>query len=282
MPHIEFEIRSTDGLTLYGQEWTPEGKPKSVVCLVHGLGEHCGRYSHAAETFNREETALIAFDLRGHGRSEGKRGHASSYELLMSDIFQYLEKARQRDPTAPLFLYGHSLGGNLVIHYALREHPKLAGVIASAPLLRLSFAPPAWKTTLLRLMYRFWPSLSLPSGLETSALSRDAEVVRSYQNDPLVHNQISARLGIDMLEAGEWNLEHAAEFPLPLLLMHGDADRITSAQASREFAARAGETCTLKIQKNLYHELHNELEQNEVLADVIRWMNQVTSLRKTN
>ncbi|MBC8206216.1 MAG: lysophospholipase [Kiritimatiellaeota bacterium] len=279
---MKVEITTSDGLKLCGQEWTPDAEVKAVVCLVHGLGEHCGRYEHVAETLNRHRIALVAFDLRGHGQSGGKRGHAPSYERLMSDIFQGLENARKRYPNLPLFLYGHSLGGNLVIHYALQKHPDLTGVIASAPLLRLPFEPPAWKTGLLRRMYALWPRLTLPSGLETAALSRDTGVVRAYRNDPLVHDRISARLGVDMLDAGEWNLEHAAEFPLPLLLMHSDTDRITCAQASREFAKRAGQTCTLKVWEKLYHDLHQEAEQREVLAVVLEWMEQTATYSNVN
>ena len=292
MTHFEFEIKTADGLKLHGQGWEPEGEAKAAVCLVHGMGEHSGRYVHMAEAFNRAGTALIAFDLRGHGRSEGKRGHAPNYEALMSDIFQLLETAKQRYPDLPVFLYGHSLGGNLAIHYALRHRPNLAGVVASAPLLRTAFKPPAWKMVLLRSMYRLRPGFTLPRGVDDTALSRDVKVVQAYQNDPLVHDRISARLAIDMLRVGEWNVEHAVEFPLPLLLMHGDADRITSAQASREFASRAKDQCTLKIWDGLYHELHNEPfmvnlhgepfmvnlhgepEQSEVLAHALEWMKQ--------
>ena len=272
MPHREFTIESYDDLTLQGQEWATDAETRAVVCLVHGLGEHCGRYSHVAEAFSDAGYALMTCDLRGHGHSEGKRGHAPNYSALMDDIFQLIEAAKKRYPDAPVFLYGHSLGGNLVIHYALRRLPKLVGVIASAPLFRTAVKPPAWKITLLRAMYGLWPSLTISSGLEMSALSRDDNVVQAYQNDPLVHSRVSARLAMDMLRFGEWNMRHATDFPCPLLLMHGKADRITSAKASREFAHRAGEPCALKVWDGLYHELHNEPEQNEVLAHIIDWM----------
>lgn len=272
MPCFDFKIESHDGLKLHGQSWEPEAGTKAVVCLVHGLGEHCGRYVHVAETFNNAGYALMSFDLRGHGRSEGKLGHAPDYVVLMDDIFQLLETARERHPDLPLFLYGHSLGGNLAIHYALRCQPTLAGIIATAPLFKTASKPPAWKLFLLRAMHGLWPSLSISSGLETAALSRDPEVLQHYRNDPLVHNRISARLAIDMLHNGEWNLQHAAELPCPLLLMHGDADRITSAKASREFARRADAVCTLKIWDGFFHELHNEPGKNDVLAFIRKWM----------
>ena len=272
MPSFEFKIESNDGLKLHGQGWEPDAGTKAVVCLVHGLGEHSGRYGHVGEAFNRAGYALIACDLRGHGRSEGPRGHAPNYTALMEDIFQLLEAAKERYPDLSVFLYGHSLGGNLVLHYALRQRPDLTGIIATAPLFRTASKPPAWKLAMLRAMCRLRPSLSTSSGLEVNALSRDEKVVRAYRNDPLAHDRVSARLAVNMLRSGQWNLKHATEFTLPLLLMHGDADRITSVQASREFAASVKDRCTLKIWGGLYHELHNEPERNRVLDYILDWL----------
>jgi len=272
MQHFEFEWQTEDGLRLYAQGWQPETEPRGVVCLVHGLGEHSGRYTHLAAFLNRAGYALLAFDLRGHGKSEGQRGYAPSYEVLLDDIANFLAEAAERYPDRPRFLYGHSLGGTLVIEYALCRRPQLAGVIATGPLLRTAFEPPAWKLTLAKIMRSAWPTLALSNELDRQALSRDPEVVRAYNDDPLVHDRLSARLGMDMLQSGLWALEHAAEFPLPLLLMHGGADRLTSAQASREFAAQAGEVCTLKIWDGFYHEIHNEPEQAQVFEYLLGWL----------
>ncbi len=272
MQHFEFEWQTEDGLRLYAQGWQPETEPRGVVCLVHGLGEHSGRYTHLAAFLNRAGYALLAFDLRGHGKSEGQRGYAPSYEVLLDDIANFLAEAAERYPDRPRFLYGHSLGGTLVIEYALCRRPQLAGVIATGPLLRTAFEPPAWKLTLAKIMRSAWPTLALSNELDRQALSRDPEVVRAYNDDPLVHDRLSARLGMDMLQSGLWALEHAAEFPLPLLLVHGGADRLTSAQASREFAAQAGEVCTLKIWDGFYHEIHNEPEQAQVFEYLLGWL----------
>ena len=272
MKHYEFMMISDDGLALQGQGWEPDEGARLVVCLLHGLGEHCGRYSHMADAFNREGIAMLAFDLRGHGRSEGRRGHAPGYARLMSDTEKLLNKAAEMFPQLPCFLYGHSLGGNLAIYYALKKRPDLAGVIASAPLLRLAFNPSQWKTGILRGMRAMRINFPIRSGLDDTALSRDLNVVRTYRNDPLTHDLISARLAMDMLRYGQWELKHAGDFPLPLLLMHGESDRITSVAASVEFAARAGQTCTLKIWDGLDHELHNEPEQKQVFAYVMDWI----------
>jgi len=275
MQNFEFGWKTEDGLQLYAQGWQPEAQPKGVVCLVHGLGEHSGRYAHLAAFLNQAGYALLAFDLRGHGKSEGQRGHAASYEALMDDVSHLLEEAAERYPDRPRFLYGHSLG-SAAINYALHRHPPLAGVIVTGPAFRPAFEPPAWKLTLGKIMYNLWPTLSMSNELDRQALSRDPEVVRAYNNDPLVHDRVTARFAMDFLQAGLWALEHAAEFPLPLLLMHGGADRITSAQASREFAAQAGDLCTLKIWDGLYHEIHNEPEKEQVFAYLLEWLKSKT------
>ncbi len=272
MPHFEFEIIADDDLKLYGQGWEPDGGTKAVVCLLHGLGEHCGRYDHMAKAFNQNQYALLAFDLRGHGKSEGKRGHAPNYTLLMSDIEKLLNKAAMRYPDRPCSLYGHSLGGNLAIYYVLRKRPNLTGVIASGPLLRLAYRPSVWKNGILRGMQAIRLNFSMRSGLDDTALSRDLDVVRNYRNDPLTHDLISARLAMDMIRYGQWNLNHASEFYLPLLLMHGEADQITSATATAEFAKKVAHGCTLKIWENFNHELHNEPEQQQVFDYVLEWM----------
>jgi acylglycerol lipase len=192
---------------------------------------------------------------------------------LLDDIAHFLAEAAARYPDRPRFLYGHSLGGNLVIEYALRRRPQLAGGIATGTSFRLAFEPPAWKLTLARILYSLWPTLALFNELDRQDLSRDPEVVRAYNEDPLVHDRVSARLAMDMLQSGLWSLEHAAEFPLPLLLMHGGADRVCSPQASREFAAQASEVCTLKIWDGFYHEIHNEPEQGLVFEYLLEWLN---------
>jgi len=262
---------STDGLPLVGRCWEPESEPRAVVCLVHGLGEHCGRYGHVAAALADAGYAVLACDQRGHGRSGGKRGVIPSYDALMADIDLLLGQAEQRIPGKPRFLYGHSLGGNEVINYALRRKPDLAGVVSTSPGLRTAFKPPAVQMTAGRLMNRLWPAFTLPNGLELAAISRDPAVVAAYQADPLVHDRLSARLGVSLLESGEWAIANAGQFPVPLLLVHGTADRLTSHKASQEFASQAP-NCTLKLWEGLYHETHNEPEKEEVIGFMIEWL----------
>ena len=191
MPHFEYKWKTKDGLGLYGQGWTPLGESKAVVCLIHGIGEHSSRYRHVAAFLNQNGYTLLAFDHRGHGKSEGPRGHFPSYETVMLDIKTHLKHAGERFQNKPVILYGHSMGGNLVLNYELRYMPQIAGVIATAPMLRLSFKPSIVKELLAKCLIRFWPTLSLPSGLDTKDISRDPEVVKKYDEDPLTHGRIT-------------------------------------------------------------------------------------------
>lgn len=272
MKTAKWHWKSQDGLEMYAQSWEPDDEPKAVVSLVHGLGEHIGRYTHVAAALNKAGYALAGYDLRGHGKSGGPRGYTPSYDALMDDTAQFINLVAGRYPGLPRFLYGHSMGGNLVINFALSRDAELVGVIATGPWLKLKFQPPPSKVLLGKMIGKLVPTFSQANGLETEALSRDPEVVHAYVNDPLVHDKISARLFVDMVEKGLWALGHAAENSLPLLLMHGGADRIISSEASEQFAASAGDKVTLHIWNGLYHEIHNEPEQDEVFAFMIEWM----------
>ena len=279
MIYDEFLLNSTDGLSLYGQVWAPDDRLKAVVALVHGLGEHSGRYTYMAEYLVRSGYALLAVDLRGHGKSQGRRGHIPSFDVLLDDIGLQLRETNRRFPGSPCFLYGHSLGGNIVVNYGLRRRPQLAGVIATGAAFRPAFKPPGWKLFLGNMLYGLWPSVLMNNELDRQALSRDPQVVQAYQTDPLVHDRLSARLGIDLLRSGEWALAHASEFTLPLLLMHGSEDRIVLADASRQFAERMERQgqqlsghCTFKLWEGLYHEIHNEPEKEQVLRFIVSWM----------
>ena len=273
MPAIEWKWESRDGLKMYARAWLPE-KPTAVVCLVHGHGEHVNRYNHVGEAFIRAGYALQGFDLRGHGQSGGSRGHTPSYESLLNDISDFLADARKRYPGLPLFLYGHSMGGNQVLNYVLRYPKDINGVIATGPWLRLAFEPTAIQLTLAKVMNKVFPSFTQPSGLEQAAISRDPEIVRAYADDPFVHDKISARLFTVMHTQGLWALEHAAALKIPMLLMHGSADRLSSVDASKEFAKTAGKMVSLHIWDGFYHEIHNEPEKADVIGAMTDWINE--------
>jgi acylglycerol lipase len=274
MKSFESSWQNKDGTKFYAQGWEPDTSPKAVVCLVHGHGEHVGRYAHVGEAFSKSGYVLAGFDERGHGKTSGPRGHVPSYDAMMDDIADFLAMMEKRYPGLLKFLYGHSMGGNQVLNYGLRRKPALTGVIATDPWLKLAFDPPALQVFLGRTMNNIAPGFTQKSGLETSALSRDQKIVDAYIADPLVHDKISARLFVSMYESGLWALDHAAEFPLPLLLMHGTADRLTSSAASSEFAQHAGKNVTFRAWDGFYHEIHNEPEKAEVLKTMTTWMDE--------
>ena len=279
MRHFEFGWKTRSASHIYAQGWEPNKKPIGVICLVHGLGEHGGRYKHVAEFFNEAGYAFLSFDQCGHGKSDGPRGHAPSYEAMMEHIARLSGEAQHRYPSIPLFLYGHSMGGNLVINHCLYAKAKVAGVIVTGPAFKPAFDPPAWKLSIGKFLYDMVPTLSLSNELDLQGLSRDPDVINAYNDDPLVHDRISARLGIDIIHTGEWVSKHAADFTEPMLLMHGGADRLTSAPASEEFAKKlkkVGDLCTLKIWPGLYHEIHNEPEKEEVLGFMLDWIKKRT------
>jgi acylglycerol lipase len=278
MKQQDLSWRAEDGLMISGRFWAPVEQTRGLVALVHGHGEHSGRYGHVAQFFADRGFAVAAMDQRGHGRSEGKRGHSPSYEHLMNDIARLIEEGRRQVPEGPLILYGHSMGGAEVLNFVLRRKPAIAGTIVTGPLLRVAFEPPPWKIALGRGMQHIWPSLTQPTGLKPTDISRDAETVRLYAEDPLVHDKMSAKLFVDLMAAGEYALERAHEFPAPLFLVHGAADCLTAAGATREFGEKMGTGCTLKLYEDWFHEVHNEPQREQYFDDVRAWLSSALNL----
>ena len=273
MKHEELKWKSRDGLELFAQVWEPQVvSPRAVICLVHGVGEHSSRYAHVAEAFGKEGFVLFGFDQRGHGRSGGLRGHITSIEDFLQDIDLLLEQARLRYPGLPIILYGHSLGGILVLHYSLKRKPDIKGVIATSSGLHTAVEEQKLKVVAAKILGSIMPTTQMPSGLDPKALSRDESIVETYINDPLVHDKLSLGFGKVMIGVTAWTLEHAGEFPLPLLLLHGKNDAIAYPSSSTEFAAALKDRCTLVLWDGAYHELHNEPEKMEVFKTMTMWM----------
>jgi acylglycerol lipase len=275
MKHFEMNWKARDGLDIFAQGWEPTmPKPKAVVCLVHGHGEHTSRYTHVAEAFGKEGFVLFGADLRGHGRSGGARGHISSIEDFMQDIDVLLQQAHARYPSLPIILYGHSVGGILVLHYGLLRKPEVRGVIAASSALHTAVEQQKIKVMMAKVLGSLLPNTSIESGLDPKSISRDEKVVQAYIEDPLVHDKITLGFGKIMIGVSSWTLAHAKEFTLPLLLLHGKADMIAFPSSSIEFAASLKGKCTLVLWDDAYHELHNEPEKNEVFKTMMFWMDE--------
>ena len=272
MPCFDWYWEATDGTSLFFRECRPSGPPKALLCLVHGHGDHSGMYSQAMRQLAAAGFAVCAFDLRGHGRSEGPIGDAPSYEQLLDDVGLLLSEAERRfAPDLPVFLFGHSHGGGLVLNYGLRRRPRLRGVIATSPWLRLAFRLPPWMDVLARFPHLVKPDYGVASRDER----RLPDIVgggRAKPRDELVHRTITPRLFFASRDAGDWALRHAGEFPLPLLVVHGVQDRATSIDASRRFVEMAPGDATFVPCQELRHLIHVEGVEENLFGIVSSWM----------
>jgi alpha-beta hydrolase superfamily lysophospholipase len=274
MNHFEWNW-TQNGLKVYTQGWSPP-QTKGVVCIVHGFNEHSSRYAAAAETLCKAGYAVLTYDQFGHGKTEGKRGHSvGGYEAMLDSIRIILAEAETRFPGVRKYLWGHSMGGGEVLNYLLKRNPSVSGAVVTGPLLKLGFEPPAIKVLLARIMVNIYPGFTEKAELNSDAISHDKEEVRKYNTDPYNHGKITAGMFFGFYNAGQWALENAAQLKTPLLLMHGTADKLTSPEGTKEFAAKAPQNLvTLKLWDGYYHELHNEPEpdRSQVMAYIIKWL----------
>ncbi|WP_395820315.1 lysophospholipase [Archangium minus] len=269
MEHTEDTVESAGGLKLYYQAWRPPGQPRTAVAIIHGIGEHSGRFKNIVDYLVARGHAVYALDLRGHGRSPGQRGHLMSWSEYREDVKAFLGRISTREPGRPLFLYGHSMGGLVVLDYVLRHPEGLSGTIISGP----PFESVGVATPLLvasaRILSRLWPTFALDVPLEAEALCRDRERITQYLGDPLVHRRCSVRWAAEALDAGAWVKAHAAELRLPLLLLHGEEDRINTAAGTRRFFESVSyPDKTLHLVPGGYHEPHSDPGYEQVLQRV--------------
>jgi alpha-beta hydrolase superfamily lysophospholipase len=275
MGYTSRTFKSFDGLNLFGQRWTPENEPKAVVNLVHGLGEHSGRYQYVAERFTKAGYVFNAMDLRGHGKSDGIRGYTPSFDTIVTDIEFLVKSARTDYPGKKQFLYGHSLGGSLVLYYRLTSKHNVDGIISTSPLFRSGAKVPPLKLLMGRVLSDISPKFTLTNGLQRPWLSRDGRVVRDYSNDPLVHDKLTCRMGWQLVKNGEWVFDHMDQLKGPILMVVGSREKIVDYQSILDAAKKTdSNVLTLKVWEGLYHETHNEPEKEEVLQYNINWLDE--------
>ena len=240
--------------------------------MVHGLGEHSGRYERFARGMAPFGMATYALDLRGHGLSAGQRGHVDSWRQWVDDTAAFVAHV-QGQASGEVVPLGHSFGG-VVMLSAVRSG-RLKGIrrfVLSSPALKLKAPVPAWKTSAARLMSRLAPRLALDNEVDVSTVSRIPEVVSAYISDPLVHRKISSRLYAEWRRAADDNLEHAAEIALPFLILAGTDDRLIDPAGSQELHARTLGMSELKMLDGRYHEPFNDLASDEVFAAIAKWL----------
>jgi len=265
------ELTAQDGTGLFVRPWNPTGDAKAVILHCHGIGEHCGRWEHVASFFNEHGYAFLSYDHRGHGRSKGQRGHIPSYEVLMEELDLVMAKAHAIHPGIPIILYGHSWGGNHIANYLIRRQPEVHGAILTAPWITLppEQMPSAFLGFLAKVMNSIYPSFTENNKIDVTMLSTDQAVGKEYTADPLVHGKVTASTYIKSSQAGEYALANAAKINVPMLILHGEEDKTTSLTGSRAFAEAHGDGAEYKTYPGMRHEIHNEVEKEKVLTDIL-------------
>jgi alpha-beta hydrolase superfamily lysophospholipase len=270
-------LKTADGVQLHVRAW-PCTDARGSVLIVHGLGEHIGRYEHVAAQLNRCGRRVIGYDQRGHGASHGARGRLRRSDDLLRDLALLIDTVRERHP-GPLVLLGHSMGGLVAARMVAGGleavvppwYRKVDALVLSSPALDLGLSRAQQR--LLAVLGRLAPNLALGNGLKPDWISRDPAVVKAYVDDPLVHDRVTPKLVSFMVDAGAQVRAHAAQWKLPTLLLYAGSDRCVAPAGSAAFAAAAPASvvATQKFQP-LFHEIFNEPEQAEVFAVLADWL----------
>lgn len=260
------------GMELYTRNWQPEGPVRAVIALIHGIGEHSSRYMNVVNHFVPRGYAVYGFDHRGHGRSPGRRGYVNAFADFREDVWMFLQMVQRAQPERPIFVYGHSLGGLITLNSLLHHPDGVHGVVCSAPAIGGVGVPPLL-LTLARMMSRVWPTFTMETKLPQDGLSRDPAVSTAVDADPLMHTKGTARLGAEVEAAQAWTNANAHRWQLPLLMIHGDGDRLTDPASSRSFFDNVPVADKQYIlYPGGYHESHNDIHHEQVMADVEAWM----------
>jgi alpha-beta hydrolase superfamily lysophospholipase len=269
----ELTVPSRDGVDLKARWWAVS-RPRGMVVVAHGIGEHGGAYAHLAEAIGPAlGVDFIALDFRGHGRSSGRRGLVRRYEDLVEDLRAAVAWAKSRRPDVPLFLLGHSNGGQVVLRLALEGADGVAGVIASNPSIRIAMPVPPGKLKLGKMLLSLAPWITLRAEAPSAWMTRDPAMQQMYRTDNLRHNRISAPLFFGMVEGGEMLLARAGEIRAPILMLIGGQDPVVSPQSNRQFYDRLGSADkTLLLYPKMLHEPINELGREQVFDDLTRWI----------
>jgi alpha-beta hydrolase superfamily lysophospholipase len=277
--HIEGTFTGVKGTEIYFRRWLPDtGIQRGVIVIVHGLGEHSGRYQNVVDQLLPEGYAIYALDHRGFGRSGGKRGHVDRFQDYEQDVKHLVELARQEQPGWELALFGHSMGGLIGLAYALDYPDTLDYLVISAPALAADSPRPL--VMLMRIANRLYPRFTITRPGDGAGISRDPQVVQAFIQDPLFVPVSTARWAVEMLTTQQTVMARAGELRLPLLMVQGMADTVVRPDATIAFFERvASEDKTLLQYPGYFHELHNDIGKEKPLGDLVAWLNQRMPLR---
>ncbi len=273
MNHMEGNFKAGRGLGIYFQAWLPEEKTKAALLMVHGLGEHSGRYMNVVNRFVPLGYSVFGLDHMGHGKSEGRRAHVERFTDFTETLGIFSTMVKERNPATPVFIVGHSMGGLITALYLLDHSDEFSGAVISAPSIIPSVKVSGFTVLMGKILSVLFPKTGILK-LDATAISRDPEVVKAYVEDPLVFNgKISARLAAEMVNTMERLAVKANQITLPLLIVQGTEDKLVDPSGARLLHERAGAADkTIKTYEGLYHELFNEPEREEVLNDVGEWL----------
>lgn len=270
--HVEGTLGGVRGVELYWQGWLPGTDPTGVLLICHGLGEHSGRYGHVVDAVTPDGWAVYALDHRGHGRSGGRRAHLDDYADWLADFDTFRRHVVGLHPGLPVFLLGHSMGGQIALAYALDHQADLNGLVLSAPALASNAVPKA-AVPVLTLLSKVAPTLR-PAGIDGTKVSKDPAVVAAYQADPLVH-QGNPTLGLSARLFAQFAVlpERARGLTLPLLLQHGTDDVLADPAGTRLLESTSGSPDqTVRWYEGLWHEIYNEPGREAPLTDLREWL----------
>ena len=277
----EWTVRAAGGPALFARSWPPPTPSHAAILIVHGLGEHSGRYDWTAAGLNDAGFTVHALDYRGHGRSEGGRVHVDDIDDYVADVRAALDEVRRRRPRGPVFLLGHSQGGLIALKLALDDPAAMTGLVVTSPFLAVhpTSRPSAFVRAMAKVMRPLAPRLPMPTRIDVRMLSRDTRVGEAYAPDPLVSHAASAGWLHAIQRAQRDVRARASQLRVPTLLMAGGADRLVDPEAARAFARDAPrEVLELVWWDGFYHEILNDLGREDVLAKIVNWLNRQTGI----
>lgn len=273
---IEFQhTHCPDNTRIYVEKISAVGPPKATVVIVPGFGEHIGRYHHVINALSAAGYRVWGYDPRGHGQSGGRKSFIHSFSEYFDDLSAVLRLARGENgaESRPMVVLGHSQGGLIVGSYCLTHGKDLSAAVLSAPAMRFAVEASGAKKWVGKAMSSVWPTLALPANIPASDLSHDPAIVAQYDSDPLVNKNVTARWYTEALAAQQRLLKDAATIELPVLVLQGEADKVTDPVAAKQLFERLGsEDKQFVGYKGLYHEIFNEIERETVLSDMIAWL----------